>query len=191
VSAGRDVEVVVLDLDNTLVKLDVDWGALRERLAELAQAAGVETGDPGIRPLLNGARLPGMEALREEMEQVLTDAEVAGAGGPLNAALMDWLDRFHDGTPLSVLSLNSRVAVRRALAVHGLDARVAHIVGREDVVRGKPDPEGLRALAERHGVEAGRMLLVGDAETDRLAAERAGAAFVHVEEIGVEWRAPG
>jgi phosphoglycolate phosphatase len=179
--------VVVLDLDNTLVKLDVDWAALRRRLARLVQAAGVEVSDPGIKALMDGARLPGMETLRAEMEQVLTDAEVAGATGPRNEALVQWLDA---ATPVSVLSLNSRLAVARALELNGLSERVAYIVGREDVVRGKPDPEGMRVLAERHGVEAGQMLLVGDAETDRLCAERAGARFIHVDEVGVDWRRP-
>ena len=46
----------------------------------------------------------------------------------------------------------------------------------------------MRLLAERHGIEPARMLLVGDAETDRLCAERAGAQFLHVDEVGVEWR---
>jgi phosphoglycolate phosphatase len=184
-------EVVVLDLDNTLVKLEVDWAALQKRLAALARAAGVETRGGGIRALMDGALLPGMEQLRADMEQVLTEAEVAGAAGPRNEALIEWLDRDVAATPVSILSLNSRRAVLRALMWHGLAERVAHVVGREDVLRGKPDPEGMRILAERHGVELTRMLLVGDAVTDRLAAERAGARFLHVEAIGVEWRRPG
>ena len=184
------VEVVVLDLDNTLVKLEVDWGGLRKRLARLVQAAGVEVSDPGIRPLMDGARLPGMETLRAEMEQVLTDAEVAGATGPRNEALVEWLDGLGPGVSVSVLSLNSRRAVGRALEANRLAERVEHVVGREDVMRGKPDPEGMLVLAERHGVEAARMLLVGDAETDRLCAERAGARFLHVEDVGVDWRRP-
>jgi phosphoglycolate phosphatase len=183
-----NAEVVVLDLDNTLVKLDVDWGALRRELAALARAAGVETRDPGIRALMDGARLPGMETLRDEMEKALTDAEVAGASGPRNEALLAWLAGLEPPPQVSVLSLNSRAAVHRALTANRLEKGVTHIVGREDVNRGKPDPEGMRLLAERHKVETRRMLLVGDAETDRLCAERAGAQFLHVEEIGVEWR---
>jgi phosphoglycolate phosphatase-like HAD superfamily hydrolase len=182
--------VVVLDLDNTLVKLEVDWAGLRERLARLTQAAGVEVSEPGIRALMDGARLPGMETLRGEMEQVLTDAEVAGAAGPRNEALVVWIDGLAAGTGVSILSLNSRRAVMRALEANGLLGRVAHVVGREDVTRGKPDPEGMLLLADRHGVAPERMLLVGDAETDRLCAERAGARFLHVDEVGVDWRRP-
>jgi phosphoglycolate phosphatase-like HAD superfamily hydrolase len=180
-------EVVVLDLDNTLVKLEVDWGALRARLARLVQEAGVELGDPGIRALMDGARLPGMETLRVDMERLLTEAEVAGAAGPYNRALVAWLDRIAPTPVVSILSLNSRAAVRRALEANRLDGRVEHVVGREDVQRGKPDPEGMRLLADRHGAAPDRMLLVGDAESDRLCAERAGARFLHVAEIGVDW----
>jgi phosphoglycolate phosphatase-like HAD superfamily hydrolase len=121
---------------------------------------------------------------------VVTGAELAGAQGPLNLALVAWLDGHAHGLPVSILSLNSRRAVMRALERHGLAERVSHVVGREDVNRGKPDPEGMRTLATRHGVEAAAMLLVGDAETDRLCAERAGARFVHVEEIGIDWQQP-
>jgi phosphoglycolate phosphatase-like HAD superfamily hydrolase len=183
-------EVVVVDLDNTLVKLDVDWNGLRRKLAELARNAGIETRDPGIRPLMDGARLPGMETLRAEMERVLAEAEVAGASGPRNEALVRWLDEHANGTPVSVLSLNSREAALRSLELNRLEQRVEHVVGREDVTHGKPDPEGLRVLAERHGIEPERMLLIGDAETDRLAAERAGAGFLHVNGLGIEWRRP-
>jgi phosphoglycolate phosphatase-like HAD superfamily hydrolase len=35
------------------------------------------------------------------------------------------------------------------------------------------------------------MLLVGDKDTDRQCAEAAGARFLHVDEVGVEWRRPG
>lgn len=181
-------EVVVLDLDNTLVKLEVDWAGLRRRLAALARAAGVETQDPGIRALMDGARLPGMEQLRADMEGEVRAAELEGASGPRNEALIEWLETRDPRPPVSILSLNSRDAVRRSLELHGLSRWIAHVVGREDVVRGKPDPEGMRVLAERHGVEAAAMLLVGDADTDRLAAERAGARFLHVEQIGIDWR---
>jgi phosphoglycolate phosphatase len=122
------------------------------------------------------------------MERLVTEAELAGAGGPRNQALVDWLDANADGRPVSVLSLNSRRAVAQALDAHGLTERVAHIVGREDVRRVKPDPEGMLILAERHGVEPAAILFVGDKDGDRECAEQAGARFLHVEEIGVEWR---
>jgi len=187
VTARLDAAVVVIDLDNTLVRLEVDWGRMRDELARLARDAGLEVADPRIGALMQGAPGPGSDALRQAMEQALTEAEVAGAGGPRNEALVDWLDGPAAGTPISILSLNSRVAVACALELSALDRRVSHIVGREDVEHGKPDPEGMHLLAQWHGIAVERMLFIGDADSDRLCAERADARFMHVDEIGRRW----
>jgi phosphoglycolate phosphatase-like HAD superfamily hydrolase len=180
-------EVVVVDLDNTLCKLEVDWGEVKEQLEQLAEAAGADVEDEGIWPLMEAAQQPGREELLAQMDQLVTDAELAGAAGcPHNAALVAWLDG--DGRPVSVLSINSSAAVQRALEGNGLEASVAHVVGRDHVQRIKPDPEGMLLLAERHGVAPECILFIGDKDGDRECAERAGARFLHVEEIGVEWR---
>ena len=180
--------VLVVDLDNTLVKLEVDWDAVKERLERLAAEAGADVADEGIWPLMEAAQQPGRDELLAEMERVVTEAELGGAHGPRNEALVAWLDREGGGRPVSVLSLNSQAAVRRALELNGLAERVAHVVARDDVRRVKPDPEGMLILAERHGVEPGAILFVGDKDGDRECAEAAGTGFLHVEEIGVDWR---
>jgi phosphoglycolate phosphatase-like HAD superfamily hydrolase len=182
---------VVLDLDNTLCRLDVDWGEVGERLRAVARAAGRDLSDAGIWELMQDAREPGREPLLAEMEQLVTEAELEGASACAhNATLVEWVAR-ESAAPVSILSLNSRRAVQAALEQNGLESLVGHIVGREDVREVKPHPEGMLVLAERHGVEPGRMLLVGDKDGDRKCAEGAGAAFLHVEDVGVEWRRRG
>src|SRR4051795_10144160 len=104
-------EVLVVDLDNTLVNLEVDWDAVKERLERLAEAAGTDVEDEGIWPLMEAAQQPGRDSLLAEMEAIVTEAELAGAHGPRNEALLRWLDREGGGRPVSVLSLNSRAAV--------------------------------------------------------------------------------
>ena len=180
-----DHEVVVVDLDNTLCKLEVDWGEVKAGLERLAEAAGADVEDEGIWPLMEAAQQPGREPLLDDMERLVTEAELAGAHGPRNQALVEWLAR--DPRPVSVLSLNSQAAVRRALSFHGLDERVSHIVCRDDVRRVKPDPEGMLLLASRHGVDPNRILFIGDKEGDEECAAQAGTRFMHVEEIGVNW----
>jgi phosphoglycolate phosphatase-like HAD superfamily hydrolase len=186
VSARPAHEVVVVDLDNTLCKLQVDWGEVKAGLERLAEDAGADVEDEGIWPLMEAAQQPGREPLLADMERLVTEAELAGAEGPRNQALVDWLEQ--DGRPVSVLSLNSEAAVNRALSSHGLDERVSHVVARDHVQRVKPDPEGMLILARRHGVEPSSILFIGDKDGDRECAENAGAGFLHVEEIGVNWR---
>jgi phosphoglycolate phosphatase len=186
VAREAEAEVVVVDLDNTLCKLEVDWGEVKAGLERLAEQAGADAEDEGIWPLMEAAQQPGREPLLADMERLVTEAELAGAHGPLNHALVEWLER--SGRPVSVLSLNSRAAVESALSFHGLDDRVSHVVARDHVRRVKPDPEGMLLLAERHGVEPGAILFIGDKDGDRECAEKAGTGFLHVEEIGVDWR---
>jgi phosphoglycolate phosphatase len=178
-------EVVVVDLDNTLCKLEVDWSEVKAGLERLAKAAGADVEDEGIWPLMEAAQQPGREPLLADMERLVTAAELAGAGGPRNQALVNWLEQ--DGRPVSVLSLNSEAAVKRALSSHGLDERVSHVVARDQVRRVKPDPEGMLLLASQHGVDPSRILFIGDKDGDRECAENAGTGFLHVEEIGVDW----
>src|SRR3954469_6091376 len=104
--------VLVLDLDNTLCDLQVDWGDVKDRLERLAEAAGAEVDDGGIWPLMEAAQQPGREGLLAEMEKLVTEAELDGARGcPYNEALVEWIERENGGRPVSVLSLNSRRAV--------------------------------------------------------------------------------
>jgi phosphoglycolate phosphatase-like HAD superfamily hydrolase len=182
-------EVVVVDLDNTLCKLQVDWAEVKAGLERLADQAGADVEDEGIWPLMEAAQQPGREPLLAEMEKLVTDAELAGAAEcPRNVALVEWLEREHGDKPVSVLSLNSKRAIERALVDNGLRERVTHIAARDDVRRVKPDPEGMKLLAERHGVEPGAILFIGDKDGDEECARKAGTAFLHVEEIGVDWR---
>src|SRR3954469_4674052 len=106
---SADYQVVVVDLDNTLCKLQVDWGEVKAGLDRLAERAGADVEDEGIWPLMEAAQQPGREPLLAEMEQLVTEAELAGAAGcPSNAALVEWLGNEAGDRPVSVLSLNSR-----------------------------------------------------------------------------------
>jgi phosphoglycolate phosphatase len=186
--ALASTQVVVVDLDNTLCKLQVDWAEVKAGLERLAEAAGADVEDEGIWPLMEAAQQPGREPLLAELEKLVTDAELAGAAAcPRNVALVEWLEREHGDKPVSVLSLNSKRAVQRALEENGIAELVTHIVARDDVRRVKPDPEGMLLLAERHGVEPGAILFIGDKDGDRECADHAGTRFMHVEEIGVDW----
>jgi len=146
---------------------------------------------PGVLAILEAARRLGDAFVARELEWTLAAAELAGAGRcDVNEALLAWLEREAAAAELSVLSLNSPVAVDRALARAGLARRVAWVLGRGDV-RPKPDPQGLELLLARHGAMPDEMLFVGDSATDEVCAAAAGVPFLHVSEIGTRWHRPG
>lgn len=187
-SGARAPRLVVLDLDGTLIRLAVDWGALRARLVALAREHGLRFEGVGVLGLLAAARSSGPPACAEEMERVARAAEVAGAErGPGNEALRAWLDSLPADTALAVLSLNSRDAAERALERLGLRGRVGPVVGREDVTRHKPDPEGLIRIMSGHGAEPHETLMIGDSPGDHGCARAAGVPSLDVAELGVRW----
>src|SRR3954452_24072378 len=106
-------DLVVLDLDGTLVDLRVDWGALRKELrAELARRR-VETEKDDVFGMLRELRDRGEQAAFVACSDIVMAAEAAEAPrAPVNRVLLDWLP---DGVPIGILSLNSNRAVHAAL----------------------------------------------------------------------------
>jgi phosphoglycolate phosphatase len=173
-------------------RLDVDWDALRARLAAIAARAGVVAGtERGVLAIVEAVRGQDGSFIARELEWTLAAAELAGASRcQINAGLLEWLEHDVPGAELSVLSLNCRAAVEHALGRAGLSRRVSWVLGRGDVPA-KPDPEGLELLLTRHGVTGDEALFVGDSPTDRACALAAGVTYCDVSAIGADWQRPG
>ena len=63
----------------------------------------------------------------------------------------------------------------------GLDRFFQEVLGGDSLPTRKPDPAGLRLLAERLGVPVERTMLVGDTRVDAETARNAGSPFALVE----------
>lgn len=78
------------------------------------------------------------------------------------------------------MATNRGSSVRGVVARFGLDRWLEAAVGMLDVARPKPAPDVVLLALRRLGVPPAHAVYVGDAESDRLAAEAAGAGFVAV-----------
>jgi phosphoglycolate phosphatase len=180
-----DADLIVLDLDGTLVDLPVDWDALRSELHAELEARGVVTRARGVFGILEELQRTGETAAFVACsDRVGAAEEQAAPRGPVNAALVAWLPA---ATPVAILSLNSNRAVQAALRGVELPGPIAQVVGREDAPVPKPDPAGLHRILDAQGVAAARAVMVGDSPGDLEAAAAAGVPGVDVEEIGVRW----
>lgn len=83
--------------------------------------------------------------------------------------------------PLALLSNKGEELSRLILAGLGLDPFFREVLGGDSLPSRKPDPAGLRLLAEHLGVPVDRLLLVGDTRIDAEAAHAAGCPFALVE----------
>lgn len=83
------------------------------------------------------------------------------------------------GRRITVVSNNSAEAVRSYLAIHGLESFVSFVSARpNDYTLMKPNPYLLYQAGEAVGTPMAESLLVGDSDTDILAAKAAGSAVI-------------
>lgn len=82
------------------------------------------------------------------------------------------------GLPLAVVSNKLRATVDRGLEVTALAPAFTIVLGMDDVVRPKPDPEAVLRVAAELRVEPSELAMVGDSPFDIGAAKAAGALAV-------------
>ena len=170
-------DAVVYDLDGTLVRLAVDWDEVARDVAAVLRERGVDPGPGGLWGMLERATETGHRAA---VERAITDHERTGATQSAGLALADGLP--HE-VPVGVCSLNAEIACRDALSVHDIASAVEVVVGRDSLGSSKPDPEGLLAVVDRLGAEAGSAVFVGDSPRDEETARRAGTEFAWASEF--------
>jgi sugar-phosphatase len=171
---------LLFDLDGTLVDsravVERHWGAFCERngldfAAVLAVLHGVRSVDT-IRAVAPQLDAPAEAARLDEGEEVDTDGLVLVAGADRVLA------RLEDGRFGIVTSGHRALAERRLRAV-GLPIPSVMVCG-DEIVRGKPDPEGFLTGARLLGVEPGTCVAFEDAPAGILAASAAGMPVVGI-----------
>lgn len=156
-----DIQAVIFDLDGTLTRPYLDFGAIR---AELAIAGGQP-----ILEAMEGMTLP----QRARVEAVLDRHEAEAAGNSeLHDGAAEMLATLRSrGVRLGLLTRNSRRSVETVLAKHAL--AFDFIRTREDGAI-KPSAEPVMAICRALGVAPARTLTVGDYLFDIQAGRAAG-----------------
>lgn len=95
------------------------------------------------------------------------------------------------GIPAAIVSGSARGEIVQALAVLEIGALLEFYVGAEDVVHGKPSPEGYLQAARRLGVASPRCLVVEDSEAGIAAGLAAGMRVLATASANPPPGAPG
>lgn len=105
--------------------------------------------------------------------------ELVGSSVPAFPDGLDLLMRS-DGWQVALATGSMRHEAELALGALGIRSRFAHIVTREDCIRGKPDPEPFLRAADGLGVPPKRCVVIEDSPGGIQAAKAAGMACVGV-----------
>ncbi|MEX2245540.1 MAG: HAD family hydrolase [Dehalococcoidia bacterium] len=187
---ARNIDAVLLDFDHTIAHLGsfVRWEDARAELLPLYRASGVSEAflqtHEGALSLYGAVAAAGVlpEApLRETQRRASRvleafEREAATRVSVLPAASA-FLRRLPElGLRAGIVTSNNMQAVRVILERDGVAAAIEAIVGRDDVARLKPSPEGLRLCCEAMSVAPERCIYAGDSVSDIEAALAAGMA---------------
>jgi beta-phosphoglucomutase len=141
------------------------------------QLAGLS--DPEIVRTWLGRNHPAVDDVIEERTRRYRQAVADGSTVPedVRAAVRFAAARV----PVAVVSGAAREEVESVLGAAGLATAISVVVAAEDIVRGKPDPEGYRkALGLLEGVSPGDAVAIEDTEAGIAAAKGAGMPVVAV-----------
>ena len=181
---------VLWDLDGTLVDSgEFHWLSWRDTMAaeglpityqQFLDSFGQKNDrilTEWLRPDASPERVQRVGDAKEEAYRAL--AQTRGLS-PLPGAA-DWIHRLHDaGWKQAIASSAPRKNIEVMLEALGVGRDFDAIIGAEDVVLGKPNPEVFLTAAARLGVPPDRCVVVEDAIAGVEAAKRAG-----IKSIGV------
>jgi mannitol-1-/sugar-/sorbitol-6-phosphatase len=174
-----DVAAVLFDADGTLVDSDaaverawtawaLEWGIDPSAALEIAHGSPAEHTVATLVPDLDAAELV-VSAAR----QLALQYDDLGDVGPMPGVELLMAVLRRRGLPWAVVTSGDRRLATARLAAAAIATDV--LVTVEDVVAGKPDPEGYLLAARTLGVPPSRCLVVEDSEPGLAAGRAAGA----------------
>jgi pyrophosphatase PpaX len=177
---ATDLACVIFDMDGTLTRTNQLIFASFNHVAEKYLGTRLEHRDiislfgppeeGGLATLLGGDRVPeAMDDLCRFYEEHHHEMAGAHAGIP---ELLHFLKGR--GIILGLFTGKGNRTTAITLQALGLKHVFDLVVSGSDVVRHKPDPEGITKVLERFNLPAGRALMVGDAVSDIRASHSAG-----------------
>lgn len=170
----EDKSVVVFDLDGTLVDIALDWSVIRKRLLDSFPGTGITSPEEKtaviterIAKTLGNEQKKAAYRMVREFERGCGMASIEG-----NIALARELKK--KGKKFAIFSSNCHETIEECLRKAGIRDIFDFIVGKEDVERHKPHPEGLLKIMSHFGAPKEKVAFVGNEEDDTEAGKSAG-----------------
>lgn len=171
----RNAEVIIFDLDGTIIKLDVDWKALKRELHEyFISTYGVSINFTPLSHGLYEVRKLGSEASNKAYGIIEKyETKKIDSAKPIQP-MIELAKTLSPKKKLAIFSSNTRETVVSALKKIGLYGTFELIVGLEDANRPKPNPEALFLILNYFGVPRSKAIFIGDDEVDLEAGRKSG-----------------
>ena len=186
----KNKKVIVFDLDGTIVKLSVDWGNLNRLLNNRYNDVYGENYEfVHISACLDHVVDKDDETELQNFFEMLEEYEMKSIKSNENIDetlfFINNLSKFEvpKSIKLAILSLNTRKTILESLKVAGINKKIDFIIGREDVRKWKPNPEGLLKIRDHFNVKEKDMMYIGDLEKDVVTGNNAGIVTFLIDDL--------
>lgn len=183
-------KVIVFDLDGTIVNLTADWTGLKHKLLENYKRIYDNNCEfKRISKCLDRIVEKNDEEVLENFFEIIRQYELENIQDTelINQSIffINNIELFgvEKETKFAILSLNTRSSIIRALKIAGINDKIAFIVGREDVRRWKPAPDGLLKIQKYFKIKKQEMVYFGDLENDILTGRNAGIQAYLIDDL--------
>lgn len=183
-------KVIIFDLDGTIVNLTVDWMALKDILVEKYREIYKEQCDfKRISRCLEKIVEKNDENILENFFGVIRHYELENIR---DTQLIEEIIFFiknkdffgvKNDAKFAILSLNVRDTIIQALELANIRDKIELIIGREDVRKWKPAPEGLIKIQNHFKIKKEEMVYFGDLENDLLTGGNAGIDAYLIDDL--------
>ncbi|MHA1391403.1 MAG: HAD family hydrolase [Promethearchaeota archaeon] len=183
-------KIIVFDLDGTIVRLVADWHSLFKALSARFTEKNRETINlKSISAILSRVVEKGdVEELQLNFNLIRQyELENITSNEPIKEIIYfinnKELFGVSPNAKLAVFSLNTRSTILKSLEMAGIIDKFEFFVGREDVRKWKPEPDGLLKILDYFNVNSEDMIYFGDLEKDLLAGANAGVESYYIDTI--------
>lgn len=182
--------VIVFDLDGTIVRLKADWMSLKNVLVQqFSKMYGDDCDFESISACLSKIVEKNDEEVLKNLIEIIRQFELKNIKKTQvideTVYFVNNMDLFgiKKGTKLAILSLNTRKTIIESLKLARISDKINFIVGREDVRKWKPNPEGLYIIMNHYNLKKEEMIYFGDLEKDILTGQNAGIESYLISEL--------
>jgi phosphoglycolate phosphatase len=169
----KDIEAVIFDLDGTLVRLPINYEKLFREFAKILKTLKIHPILETISKVDKETQKRLFEIWTKAENEALPELEVIEEG-------IEIYRRFSDRKK-ALVTMQGREIVERILEKTGLS--FDYVVTREDSLSRF---QQITIVIKRFAVFPQRVLVVGDRESDKKAAEKLGCNFLFVNEKALE-----
>lgn len=185
VKIGKKYKFVILDFVKTLVAEKLNWDKLREINSGIFKKYGIGVEPQTLRPIIEqtASQIRFLKTLKYGPKKILKiEKELIDAQRKFEEESIELFSLYPDSIPfinyankknlkVGILTNNSSFTVKRVFTKFKVPF-YGKIIGREDVRKPKPDPEGIEKLLKNLQAKPAEVIVIGDSDFDIDAAKQ-------------------